>query len=127
MKTKSFKHWITKVVVRTAETSMHSPSRMGNYQEDMRKLKKNKQKSVVKSILGGALVLTTLFGLTEHVAANTEQGAEINARMAVYKYKFVRNQQGEILYTYDQAYTWVAYNASCSGRVIDYSGVDIIL
>ena len=71
--------------------------------------------------------MTALSGPTEFVSADTEPRMEINAEMAACKYRFVRSQQGEILYTYDQAYTWVAYNASCSGRVIDYSGVDFIL
>lgn len=126
---RTLKHLITKVLVRTAEKSMHSPSRMGNYQEDMRKLKKKNHTSYSKALLGCALVTITLFGFTEHVNAYSEPGAEINARMALYKYKYVRNQQGEIMYTYDQVYTWVAddaYIVSYTDRVIDYSGANTI-
>lgn len=50
--------------------------------------------------------MTALSGPTEFVSADTEPRVEINAEMAACKYRFVRSQQGEILYTYDQAYTW---------------------
>ena len=46
---KTVKELIRKYLIHCAETSMHSPSRAGNYQEDMRKLKKERNKENIET------------------------------------------------------------------------------